>query len=112
MEGRAMLSRVAADLASLPGSRVTTSVHPEQELLDLPGVSMWTRQGGLHEGLAEAARNHDRVLLIAPEIGGLLAELAGVVEGAGGTLLGPSAGEIRRLSDKLAIAEMLGSQGI
>jgi predicted ATP-grasp superfamily ATP-dependent carboligase len=94
-EGRAMLAAVLDDLRRIPGVEATT----------LP-------PGDERAALHEAARSADRVLLIAPEFDGLLAERCRWVEEAGGHLLGASSAAVRLASDKLRLSHHLRAAGI
>ncbi len=79
-EGRAMLDAVTADLATLPDTTFQIASSAD--------------------ALVQQAAAADFTLIIAPECGGLLLDLATRVVAAGGTLLGPSPAAIRLTADK------------
>jgi hypothetical protein len=114
-EGRAMLAAVGTDLAALPGVRVVSTVDarltapaawPDWELVRVASAPELER---VFDALAAAC---DGVLLIAPELDGVLASLARRVEALGGRLLGPSAAAIEMACDKLHLAGRLARAGV
>src|SRR5712675_1789970 len=82
-EGRAMLEAVTVDFRAVSGLRVLTI--GSQRFRELAAIA-------------------DHALLIAPETGGRLEQLARVVTSAGGRLVGPSPDAIRLTADKLELA--------
>lgn len=113
-EGSAMLLAVAADLAVGSSMRVTT-LCDERIQLDWPSAVQRVAVGGrdeFTERFQRCAAEADATLLIAPECGGILADLADRVEAAGGRLVGPRPELIRIASDKHASCEWLASRGV
>ena len=113
-EGAAMLRAVIADLKRVPG--VVTRVLRDRRLayIALPGdevVEVGTA-AEFHERLVDEARLADRVFLIAPECGGVLARLTCEVECAGGSLLTPAGELVRIASDKNETACHLAAAGV
>lgn len=92
VEGRAMLSAITADFATVPGV----------EVVPFP-------DGGDFVRLAASA---DWTLVIAPETGGELERLAQSVLVAGGQLLGPSPDAVAATSDKIRLADLWYQDGV
>ncbi len=116
-EGWAMLAAAIEDFAALPGVQVqflwdrhvpdrrpprTGQVEPV--LIDSPEDSLQT--------LLRLARQADAVLVVAPEIGQVLAELVRRVEAVGALLLGPPASMVELASDKDQTAAYLAGCGV
>ncbi len=91
-EGKAMLEAVLADLQALCVQVQSPKSGPEDLVALAPTV--------------------DGVLLIAPETGGVLQRLCGLVENAGGRLLGPSSAAVGLTADKLRLAGRLHEAGV
>ncbi len=116
-EGWAMLWAAVEDFASLPGVQVQflwdrhvsgrqppRAEQVEPVLVDSPEHSLQT--------LLRLAREADAVLLVAPEIGQVLAELVRQVEKTGALLLGPPASMVELTSDKDQTAAYLATCGV
>jgi predicted ATP-grasp superfamily ATP-dependent carboligase len=112
-EGLAMLRAIGSDLGQVPGvelrlladHRLNPAHFPERPNLVSDGVE-W------QSAFAAEAKAADGVLLIAPETGGMLHDLARHVEMLGGGLLSPSAAFIAIAGDKQRTADLLASAGV
>lgn len=103
-EGRAMISRLAADLAT------ANSVHQvaclwDQRLEPPPSLENceWLPVASSHdhdEAVKEQAAGADWTIVIAPEFGGHLERIAKLAAQAGGKLLGPNIAWIHRGTNK------------
>lgn len=99
VEGRAMLSAVAADFAAVPG--VESITFPDALPADLHA-----------DTFARLAASADWTLLIAPETGGELLRLARLVLASDGRLLGPSLTGIDFTADKATLAGVWAEEGV
>lgn len=112
-EGRAMLRALAEDLAELHA----TTVHVLQDRR-LPPLHVRGRCTIVADPEAHAAAFDrlaaacDGTLLIAPETGGVLYDLAQRVLSVGGRLLGPAPPLIALASDKQSMCEHLATHGV
>ncbi len=90
-EGRAMRDAVAGDFERMPGVEVVVlgGVGPEDE----------------RDQFREAVRSCDWAVLIAPEFDAILERRCEWVDRDGGRLLGPAAGPVSFVADKLLLAE-------
>jgi predicted ATP-grasp superfamily ATP-dependent carboligase len=112
-EGKAMVAALAADFVAA-GAETTC-------LRDRP-LASWSPSGCRAADVATPAQHAvafdrfaseaDWTVVIAPEIGGALAERCRRVADVGGRLLGPAADVIKLASDKQATAEFLAAAGI
>ncbi len=94
-EGSAMRRAISADFAAVPGVEVTMTLDALGSRLEaLPGASRSGRCPTSRRPADRTARGRIRLYrkaLIAPETGGLLADLTRAIEGAGGrTSSGPT----------------------
>lgn len=92
-EGAAMRDALVADFQLIPGMSVTT--------LELPAGVKSDR-----EAFRERAKRCDWTLVIAPEIGGMLAERCRWVREVNGKLLGPSVEAVELTADKHALSKV------
>jgi predicted ATP-grasp superfamily ATP-dependent carboligase len=90
-EGRAMRDAVAEDFRRISGAEVVVFADDDAPVEP--------------DDFSDRANKADWTLVIAPEAGGVLADLAETVWPLGSRLLGPSAAAIKLTSDKLALAE-------
>lgn len=109
-----MLAAVCADLANVPGTSLLT-MHddrlgkpPIENAIRHPVTSHNAHQSQFDSLVAAA----DLTLLVAPESGGALPDLAWRVERQGGTLLGPDYEFIGLTSDKRATCQRLAKAGV
>lgn len=113
-EGLAMLRAVTRDFAQLPGVTVSTlldgTTPPDTFDWAVPSVActLNDRPAKFDQLVKEA----DRVVLIAPEIEGVLLRLATTVDAAGGKLLSPGPDLIAIASDKHETATTLHGAGV
>lgn len=116
-EGYAMAEALASDLQAA-GHKVTVLVGgesaPAPSCLDAGGVNHVETSTDPKRVLGREAALHDATYVIAPESGGMLAELVGMVEELCGpeASLNHSSSTVRRASDKLLIHERLRSRGM
>ncbi len=112
-EGAAIRRAIVEDFARVPGVAVVATVDARLDPGgDRPNVAyriIADRDDRAFETIAAAA---DWVALIAPETGGVLADLTRVVEAVGGRSLGSSPGAIARVGDKLGLAGHFEALGI
>jgi predicted ATP-grasp superfamily ATP-dependent carboligase len=102
VEGRSMLTSVLAELVAEPDVSTTTLFGPgHRKLPAYPRTMVLPTPADLRGGVVEWTNSADAVILIAPEMGGVAAEIAAWVEAAGGRLLGVNANAIALFSDKL-----------
>lgn len=116
-EGWAMLGAAIEDFAALPEvsvqylwDRHVPGWQPPQSACVQP-VWIGSPEESL-QTLLHLARNADAVLLIAPEIGHVLAELVRRVESTGALLLGPPGSMVELASDKDQTATYLRGCGL
>lgn len=97
-EGAAMLTAVLADLRAVPGVTATP----------------FTLTSSIAEDATfrDAARAADAVLVIAPEIGGILEQRCRWAQESGAELLGSSPAAVRLTADKLALAAHFTANGV
>jgi len=112
-EGTAMRRAIAADFASLQGVRVITTLDArlpgETSRHDVDVRIITDRPMARFEALAAEA---DRVVLIAPETGGTLADHARAIDRAGGHSLGSRPEAIDLVADKARLAAHFEARGI
>lgn len=99
VEGRAMLSAITADFAAVPGVEVVP--FPD----DVPPADH-------ADTFARLAASADWSLVIAPETGCVLEELASRVHSPGGKLLGPSPVAVFMAADKATAGVLWESSGV
>jgi predicted ATP-grasp superfamily ATP-dependent carboligase len=119
-EGHAMRRAITRDFASRPWVRVIVTL--DERFPDEPGPWTVVKIGPdpddppaltrLNDKVMQLATQVDYIVLIAPEMQGLHARLAGQVELAGGRLLGSTAKAIDLVSNKLWLADHLIRLGI
>lgn len=122
-EGAAMLQGVVADLAGAPGLEVHTTwdcrLGPAKWSRHLPGPVRSPLTVHEANSPAEEAElfaiwsgSANAVLVIAPELDGLLTQRCRAVEQRGGQLLGPTGEAVELCADKWRLAQHLQSLGI
>jgi predicted ATP-grasp superfamily ATP-dependent carboligase len=124
-EGRAMACALRDDLLRIPGCEVL-ALSDDRASLD---GSPWWRVGledassrvagypvacsSEHDALFDqSVRESTAVILVAPELGGMLADLARQVQLLGGNLRSPSRDFVRLTGDKNRLAGFLAASGI
>lgn len=111
-----MLAAVARDFAACRDVR--TTVLLDSRLDPVPfrdhGVQVTSPATAAHEAdlFSRLAERADAVLVVAPEIGGILERRCRTVEEVGTPLLGPSSAAVRIAADKLASAQLLAALGL
>lgn len=112
-EGSAMRRAVVDDFAAVPGVRVVTTrdarLPPDGER---PGVTVRIITDGDPVALPALAAGADWTVPIAPETGGLLADLTRAIGRAGGRSLGSEAGAIATVADKGRLAALFRARAI
>lgn len=112
-EGQAMLLALAEDLAELPAIKVYTLRDHRLPPLSLRAECRVVADAAAHAtAFDQLAAGCDATLLIAPETGGKLYELANRVELVGGRLLGPGTRLISLAADKQAACDHLARHGV
>lgn len=107
-EGQAMLYALLEDFTALGEHQIATLV--DQPLPAFPAVEV--ESGGFVDGFRKRLHWAEGVLVVAPETGGLLAQLSAEVEAAGRLLLGSSSAGVARAADKRITAALLEAAGI
>ncbi|HUY91619.1 MAG TPA: ATP-grasp domain-containing protein [Pirellulales bacterium] len=113
-EGRSMASALAADLVAL-GFVTAVAMRDRRLVAWQPGASrvVDVSDGAEHAAAFDRlAADADWTVVIAPEIGGALAERCRRVAAVGGRLLGPQRSLVELASDKHATAEFLDAAGV
>lgn len=112
-EGQAMLLALAEDLAKLPAIKVYTLRDHRLPTLCTRAECWVVRDAISHTAAFDClAAGCDGTLLIAPETGGKLHDLAKRVEAVGGRLLGPAPRLIALAADKQAACDHLARHGV
>jgi tyramine---L-glutamate ligase len=112
-EGRMMLESLAADAARDASLDVTVLVDAAREITLPAGVCIQTVPHGSEiSTLVAAATRADRVVLVAPETDGILADRVARVRAAGGSPVAPSARFLALAADKQATIEALAAAGV
>ena len=115
VEGRAMAEALAADFANVASVKMVTCLRDRR-------LAPWSPVGCRTIDVADRAEHDaafdrlaaeaDWTVVIAPEIGGALAERCRRVAAVGGRLLGPDQSLIELASDKHRTAEFLAAAGV
>jgi predicted ATP-grasp superfamily ATP-dependent carboligase len=113
-EGATMIGALAADLARIPGTRMTALRDPRVLPLALVGCEILDVQSAAShldefERLAAAA---DATILIAPEFDGILLKAARRVVHCGGRLISPSPEFVRIAANKHQTCQRLAAAGV
>lgn len=113
-EGRAMLTALAADFASVESLRPIVLRDSRLQELSFDGCEVRDVRGPADEKslIEEIQKEAAGTVLIAPETDGLLYERCRWIESSEGRLIGPSAEVVAITSDKQRTAEHLAAQAI
>jgi len=112
-EGLAMLSALCEDFAELESIELVTTLDERLKPESLPIKPMAVGcPGELFEKFDSLAAECDLSLILAPELGGRLAELSRRVAKAGGTTHGGDIELVETASDKLRLCRHLDAAGI
>lgn len=112
-EGRAMLAAILADLWALGTHRLTTLCDGRLDGARLAAHRVIpVEPGGFDDALEAALAQVEAALIIAPETGGVLADLSERVQAAGVRLLGSDPEAVRLAGDKACTAERLARAGL
>ncbi len=113
-EGRMMLEALLADLLPLEAHQL--SVQIDRRYLPLlpahPGLQVIDSGNNYYQCLAQMVEEADAAFLIAPETGGLLESITGIVEACGKLVLGSSTAGIKAAGDKTLTYRLLKASGI
>jgi predicted ATP-grasp superfamily ATP-dependent carboligase len=109
-----MSRAIAGDFARTPRESVRVFLTRDPRLADEPGPWEIVTIADVDNSrqLESLARSADFTVLIAPETGGVLADLTRTLEGAGARLLGSSPEAVAQATDKAAIARRLLAAGV
>jgi hypothetical protein len=109
-----MLAAVIADCRRIPGVNVATTWDQRLGPPPFDGVDLHPVLGPEVERslFCRLAANADATLVIAPELEGILAARAKLVEASGGRSIGSSVSAISRCADKLELAAILQAAGV
>lgn len=112
-EGLAMARALAADLTQIPKLELRTLVSSASlgEQFGAAAVVVTNRRER-EAAFAAAVRWAEGVILLAPESGDVLYELARDAASLGGRLLSPSAAFVQIAGDKQRTAELLAAEGV
>jgi predicted ATP-grasp superfamily ATP-dependent carboligase len=111
-EGRAMLTALVADLASIGGHEIVTTTDCRFKLTAVDSVDVVPIGPGSEVLSDDLLSSVDAVWLIAPETGGCLEHLAAAIERHGKALLGAGSVAIQRASDKQRLPIRLARCGV
>jgi predicted ATP-grasp superfamily ATP-dependent carboligase len=112
-EGLAMLRAIGSDLAQVPGVELCVLADERIPINEFPAApSIVLDAAGWHSAFVTSVQAADGIMLIAPETGGVLHDLARQVENLGGRLLSPSAAFIEIAADKQRTADLLANVGV
>jgi predicted ATP-grasp superfamily ATP-dependent carboligase len=114
IEGQAMLTALATDLAAIPNAQVTLLRDARLEPLSLRGcrvVDIHSREHHLQE-FSRLAAEANRTIVIAPEFDGILTNTVQLAHEADANLIASSAEFIATTSNKQLTAERLAAAGV
>jgi hypothetical protein len=113
-EGRMMLEALLADLLDLQEHQLSVQVDRGHlpQLRACPGLQIIESGNRYHQCFAQMVEEADAAFLIAPETGGLLETITGVVEACGKLVLGSSTTGIKAAGDKALTYRLLKARGI
>jgi predicted ATP-grasp superfamily ATP-dependent carboligase len=111
--GATILRAVLADMRALGTARIVTTTDARHPAPGLEADAIATLTPDTHAaGFAALAAKADAVLVVAPEEGGILAELSDTVLGVGSRLLGSLPEGVRAAGDKWACLRLLREAGL
>ena len=111
-EGRAMLTALLEDLASIGRHEIVTTTDRRLALTAPRGIDVVAIDSSGSARYDDLVASVDAVWLIAPETGRCLERLAATVERNGTALLGAGSTAIRRASDKQRLPRRLARCGV
>lgn len=113
-DGWAMLAAVVEDLAALPTMEVLSSMDARLVGRRLAAAHVLSIGDAAQERdlFVQTASQCDGVLVIAPELDGILHQRCRWVESSGGRLLGPSAQAVALTSDKFTLNRLLAQHDV
>ena len=113
-EGRMMLEALLTDLYDLEEHQLSVQVDRRYlpQLPARPGLQVVDSRNSYYQCFAQMVKEADAVFLIAPETGGLLEAITGMVETCGKLVLGCSTAGIKAAGDKTLTYRLLKAHGI
>jgi predicted ATP-grasp superfamily ATP-dependent carboligase len=113
-EGRLMLEALLADLLDLQEHRLFVQVDRRYlpQLHTRPGLQVVDSRNSYSQCFRQMVDEADAVFLIAPETGGQLEAMTGIVEACGKLVIGSSAAGIKAAGDKMQTYRLLKAHGI
>jgi predicted ATP-grasp superfamily ATP-dependent carboligase len=114
IEGEAMLTSLATDLAAIPDAKVTVLRDARLEPLSVRGcrvVDVHSRENHLQE-FSRLAAKADHTIVIAPEFDGILSTTLQLARDANANLIASSAEFVAITSNKQLTAEKLATAGV
>lgn len=113
-EGRMMLEALLTDLLDLEEHQLSVQVDRRYlpQLPAHPGLQVVDSGNSYYQCLAQMVDEADAAFLIAPETGGLLETITGMVEACGKLVLGSSTAGIKAAGDKTLTYRLLKACGI
>lgn len=107
-EGRAMLERLAHDLATIPGNLVRVVLHESRKDIALPHEIVWHPGDDSFTNLLSHTETNAHWYVIAPEVDGILRDICGTLTRKGVLYHGLPIDLIDRFGDKLQTFNDLG----
>ena len=113
-EGRMMLEALLADLLPLEAHQLSVQVDRRYlpQLPAHPGLQVVDSGTSYYHCFAQMVEEADAAFLVAPETGGLLEAITGIVEACGKLVLGCSTAGIKAAGDKTLTYRLLKACGI
>jgi hypothetical protein len=112
-EGRAMVTALVADFASMPATQVTVLQDRRVDLpLDAATIHTVNTPADERAAFVRYAAEADATIVIAPEFDGLLQQRAQWASDCGGRLLSPDVEFIALAADKQQLADRLKAAGV
>lgn len=107
-EGRAMLERLAHDLATIPGNHVRVVLHESRKDISLPHEIVWHPGDDSFTNRLSHTETNAQWYVIAPEVDGILSNVCGTLTRRGLLYHGLPIDLIDRFGDKLQTFNDLG----
>ena len=113
-EGRMMLEALLADLLGLEERQIAVQIDRRYlpQLPTHPGLQVVDSGNNYYQCFAQMVKEADAAFLVAPETGGQLEAITGMVEAYGKLVLGSSTAGIKAAGDKALTYQLLKAYGI